>query len=74
MAVILALKGVRKSHEHKKTRIGQSIIMMEKASNERVGGPHNSIVLVRILYESWGLLYVKLEGTKEMWSYLGSFL
>ena len=35
MAVVLA----RKSHEHKKTRISQSIIMMDKASDERVGGP-----------------------------------
>ena len=39
MAVILALNGVRKSHEHKKTRITQSIIMMKKSSNERAGGP-----------------------------------
>ena len=39
MAVILALNGARKSHEHKNMRISQSIIAMEKASNKRVGGP-----------------------------------
>ena len=39
MAVISALKGVRKSHEHKKTIISQSIIMVEKSSNKCVGGP-----------------------------------
>ena len=38
MAFILALKGVCKSHKHKNTRISQLIIMMEKASNKRVGG------------------------------------
>ena len=30
------LKWVRKSHDHKKTRISQSIIMMGKATDERV--------------------------------------
>ena len=39
MAVVLALNGVCKSHNHKKMRIRQSIIMMEKAFNECVGGP-----------------------------------
>ena len=39
MLVILALYGVRKLHEHKKTRISQSIITTKKASEERVGGP-----------------------------------
>ena len=32
------LKWVRTSHDHKKTRISQSIIMMKEASNELVGG------------------------------------
>ena len=36
MEVILALKGVCKSHDNKKTRISQSIIMMGKATDERV--------------------------------------
>ena len=39
MAVVLALNGVRKSHKHKNMRIIQSIIMIDKASNEHVGGP-----------------------------------
>ena len=39
MAVVLALKWVRKPHEYKKKRNSLLIIMMEKASNERVGGP-----------------------------------
>ena len=39
MAIILELKWVRKSHDHKKTRISQSIIMMKEASNEHFGGP-----------------------------------
>ena len=38
MTVILALNGVCKSCEHKKTRISQSIIMMKKASGESVIG------------------------------------
>ena len=39
MAVVLALKGVRKSHRNKLMRISQLIIMMGKTSNERVRGP-----------------------------------
>ena len=39
MAIVLELKGLRKSHEHKKTGIRQSIVMMEKSSNGRVKGP-----------------------------------
>ena len=39
MAVILELKGVRKPHQDKKTINSLLIIMMDKASNKRVGGP-----------------------------------
>ena len=39
MTVILALKGVRKPHDQKNMRNSLLIIQMEKASNERVGGP-----------------------------------
>ena len=45
MAVILKLKRMRKSHEHKNMRIGQSIIMMEKSSDERVRGPKGVNIL-----------------------------
>ena len=39
MVVVLALKGVSKSHINKKTKISQSIIMMGKAFDKRVRVP-----------------------------------
>ena len=39
MTVTLLLKRVRKSHKHKKMIIRLLIIMTDKASDERVGGP-----------------------------------
>ena len=35
----MALKGARKSHKHKKMITSQSIIMMDKTSDEYVGRP-----------------------------------
>ena len=39
MTVTLVLKGVRNSHKHKKMIVSLLIIMMDKASDERVGRP-----------------------------------
>ena len=59
MAVILALKGERKSHEHKKERISKSIMIMGKASDERVGGPPK----VNISYSFGGVM---VPGSKAL--------
>ena len=61
MTVILALKGVRNSHEHNKTRISQFIIMMEKVYNKYVGGPPE----VKILDDIKG---VTAPGSKSLLS------